>query len=110
MYCPFIYAHVKCDDTLSKTKPSDIRIPCYEEKCPIKIWEPAKKIGAIIIGGRCSVIVNICETCEDLHKCKKSGDNKDNCRQQRIDQMFRTVTEPAQKEPAKPPALGYDNL
>ena len=78
MYCPFIYAKVICDETLvAKSKQPELRIPCYEPACPIRIWEPEKKVGAVTIAGRCSVIVNICESCDDLHKCKKSGEPYD---------------------------------
>lgn len=101
-FCPFIYAKVICDEALvPKNKQPDIRIPCYEDKCPIRIWEPEKKVGTVTIAGRCSIIVNICESCEDLHKCKKSGENKENCRQQRIDSMFRTETKPAEPQPVE---------
>jgi len=104
-FCPLIYAKVICDEALvPKNKQPDIRIPCYEEKCPIRIWEPKKKIGTVEIAGRCSIIVNICESCEDLHKCKKSGENKESCRQTRIDSMFRIPSEsqPVEVTPPTP--------
>ncbi len=56
------------------------------------------------------MIINICENCKDLHKCKKTGDNKDSCRQGEIDQLFRAIQKPApdpvpapkQEQPQKP--------
>jgi hypothetical protein len=102
MYCPFVYAKVMCDESLvPKNKQLDIRIACYEDKCPIKIWEPKKKIGTVEIAGRCSIIINICEECSQLHKCKKTGDSKEECRQERIDSMFRIST-PKPVEPVEP--------
>jgi len=101
-FCPVIYAKVICDETLvPKNKQPDLRIPCYEDKCPIRIWEPEKKVGAATIAARCSIIINICETCENLHKCKRSGEAKDNCRQERIDSMFRTEIKPVDPQPVE---------
>lgn len=102
MYCPFIYAKIQCDETISKVKQPELRIVCFENNCPIKLWEPTKQVGKFTIDGHCGIIVNICENCEDLHKCKKSGENKETCRQQRIDSMFRTV----QTEPSKIQVIG----
>jgi hypothetical protein len=107
MYCPFIYAKFSCEETIAKIKAPEIRIACYENKCPAKLWEPLKTVGTFTIGNHCKFAVNICEQCSELHKCKKSGENKDSCRQQRIDGIFRTApTEQSQTpaEPAAPPA------
>jgi len=99
--CPFVYARFTCDETVSKIKPFEIRIPCYGEDCPSQMWDPIKCINPAApedqrryLGGHCKVIVNICEGCSDLHKCKKSGENKDSCRQKQIDQLFRTAEQP----------------
>jgi hypothetical protein len=94
MYCPLIYAKVQCDETLvPKNKQPELRIPCYEDKCPIRIWEPEKKVGAATIAARCGIIINICEECPQLHKCKKDAERKEECRQERIDSMFRIPSE-----------------
>lgn len=104
--CPFIYAQFRCDETISKIKPIDLRIPCYKENCPSQMWDalvcinPSAPEGSKqFIGGHCKVIVNICENCKDLSKCKKSGSSKDICRQQRIDTIFRENKEPKQQSP-----------
>ena len=105
MYCPFIYAKFSCEETIAKIKMSEIRISCYENKCPIKLWEPLKTVGAFTIGNHCKVLVNVCEQCGELHKCKKSGENKDSCRQQRIDGIFRIASPELPQTPAEPTAL-----
>jgi hypothetical protein len=94
--CPFIYCKFSVDENIAKVKTFDIRITCYEDKCPSQMWEPLVCINPVApeesrryLGGHCKVIVNICENCPDLHKCKKSGTNKESCRQDSIDSLFR---------------------
>lgn len=103
--CPFIYAKFNVNETISKAKSMDLRVDCYEDKCPAKMWAIKKCLNPtavdpdkVYIGGHCSAIVNICESCHDLHKCKLTGDRKDTCRQQRIDQIFRIIP-PQQEQP-----------
>jgi len=104
--CPFIYTEFRVEESVSKTKPFEIRIDCYEDKCPTQFWEPLKCINPSApedqqhyLGGHCKWIVQICENCKDLHKCKKSGENKDSCRQGVIDSIFRVCEQPAKPEP-----------
>ena len=99
--CPFVYATFTADENILKVKTFDIRISCYEEECPAQQWEVKRCINPQApedqkryLGGHCKFVVNICENCKDLHKCKKSGDNKDSCRQEEIDTMFRTPRTP----------------
>jgi hypothetical protein len=104
--CPFIYCKFSISDNLAKVKPFDIRITCYEDKCPSEMWEPLVCINPNVpedsrryLGGHCKFITNICENCKDLHKCKKSGDNKSSCRQETIDMIFRVQDPPVTTEP-----------
>ena len=109
MYCPFIYAKFSCEETIAKIKTPEIRIACYENSCPNKLWEPLKKIGNFTIGGHCKFVINICENCATLSKCRKNAGDKEECRQQRIDGIFRiaspelpqTSAEPAAQTPAE---------
>jgi hypothetical protein len=97
------------DENLAKVKPFDIRIPCYETDCPSQLWETQKYVNPsapeedkVYLGGHCKFIVQICEGCKDLHKCKKTGQNKDECRQQRIDLIYRTGMVPQKHIEPKP--------
>jgi hypothetical protein len=84
------------DENILKIKTFDIRIPCYEEGCPAQQWEVKRCINPQApddqkryLGGHCKFVVNLCEECESLKKCRKVDDAKDNCRQERIDLFFR---------------------
>jgi hypothetical protein len=105
--CPFIDCTFSIDENLAKIKSFEIRIPCYETECPSQLWEIQKCVNPsapdedkVYLGGHCKFIVQICENCKDLHKCKKTGSNKEECRQQRIDSIFRT--KPEQTKPIEP--------
>jgi hypothetical protein len=73
------------------------------------MWEPLVCINPTApddqkryLGGHCKVIINVCENCKDLHKCKKSGAAKDTCRQTEIDKMFRVFSQPESSPNQKP--------
>lgn len=116
--CPFIYCKFSISDNLAKVKPFEIRVPCYEDKCPSGMWESvvcinpsAPEESRRYLGGHCKFIVQICENCKDLHKCKKSGDNKDACRQEEIDSIFRVQDQPVKpdhKPATKPDVVAKD--
>jgi hypothetical protein len=113
--CPFIDCTFSIDENLAKIKSFEIRLDCYEEKCPAQFWEPLKCINPSApddqqryLGGHCKWIVQICENCKDLHKCKKSGENKDSCRQVAIDSIFRVCEQkpkPVEQKPEPKPDL-----
>lgn len=105
--CPFIESTFRCEIEAG-TKPQDLRIDCFNEDCPAKYFEPLKCLNPTapddqkrFIGGHCKFLVNICEQCPDIRKCKKYGDAKIPCRQEIIDQLFRkpnVYTEPLKQE------------
>lgn len=109
--CPFTYCMFSVDENIAKIKPFDIRIPCYEAECPAQLWEVQKCVNPtapdedkVYLGGHCKFIVQICENCKDLHKCKKTSSNKEECRQQRIDMIFRVNNSPLKPEPVPEPS------
>ena len=108
--CPFIESTFYCRiDT--ESKPTEIRIDCFEETCPAKLYEPLKCLNPteedvnnhVYIGGHCKYITNICESfCRDLKKCKKTGDARIPCRQEIIDKMFRAIPSEISTNPVEP--------
>lgn len=107
--CPFTYCMFSVDENIAKIKPFDIRIPCYEAECPAQLWEPilcinpsASEDARRYIGGHCKYLINICEQCEHLKKCKKVEDARDSCRQERIDLIFRINLQESKTDTQKP--------
>jgi hypothetical protein len=108
--CPFIFSQFIIEKSVAaKVKPFELRIACFEDNCPSKMWEVKRCINPnaeekdrIYIGGHCTAIVNICENCHENRRCKKTGSVEEKCRQDRIDSIFRVPILQQQKQPTTP--------
>jgi hypothetical protein len=96
--CPFVESRFEAT-IVSDIKPFEIRVDCFEEGCPAKFYESLKCLNPTApedqkryIGGHCRYLINICESCPDLRKCKKTGEAKIPCRQEIIDKTFRRLS------------------